>query len=226
MIWLIFGIRMDKNEKEWISDKVLSFLWNEFVAHASGEGPISSAPFVDSSNGFIGTPNIPFLTTGAVQVRTCSFGWAWKISQRLRNAFRKTSTCIPPKYIDMSLTCLWHVCRSMSKELLKANSGLSSRIVSMMPSRALAISQNNVRRRWQWVFLLIYWYLTIWRSIEIPKDGGDLQRQLFVQSDLWIASTCPWSIEFKGAELRSYPPPSQPPCFHCVFVYLRDRCML
>lgn len=83
-----------------------------------------------------------------------------------------------------------------------------------------------VKRRLQWVFLLIYWYLTIWRSIEIPKDGGDLQRQLFVQSDLRIASTCPWSIEFKGAELRSYPPPSQPWCFHCVFVYLRDHCML
>lgn len=36
---------------------------------------MSSAPFVDSSNGFIGTPNIPFLTTGAVQVRTWSFGY-------------------------------------------------------------------------------------------------------------------------------------------------------
>lgn len=36
--------------------------------NAQGEGPMNSAPFVDSSNGFIGTPNIPFLTTGAVQV--------------------------------------------------------------------------------------------------------------------------------------------------------------
>lgn len=63
---------------------------------------------------------------------------------------RKTSKCISIDFYMHSPQIHWDVfdmfftSRSMSKELLKANSGLSSRIVSMMPLRASAKTARDM----------------------------------------------------------------------------------